>query len=119
MGVLDFLTGVSETLLDTYGTDVKIVRTTRTYDPLTGRVSDSNDAEVTVKGRPDVFEASEVDGEVVRSGDVRITVAGDALSNDPAVGDRVEVDSDTYELVRIVRTLATDDVAIYELHCRR
>lgn len=99
MGTLDFIPGIVKSVLNVFGTDAAL----------------NGDA---VKVRLEGFEFDAIDGVVVHDGDVRITVPAQGLTSEPQVNDHIEVAGQPWRVVSIRRPYATDDVALYELHCR-
>ena len=118
MGLLDgALRAVSKTVLDTFGTSVTVTRVVRSaYDPEDGDWTETTTA-VTLNGRLDEHMVYELTDEI-RATDQKLTVPAIDLSFVPGVADRVTIGSDTYGVVNVKQTLATDSAAIYELAIR-
>jgi len=118
MGLLDSaLRSVSKTILDTFGTAVTVTQVVQSaYDPEDGNWTETTTA-VSCNGRLDEYMAYEVGGDI-RATDQKLTVPAIDLTFTPGVGDRVTVGSNTYGVVSVKETLATDSAAIYELAIR-
>ena len=92
--------------------------TTGTFDTGTGVISGASDADVTVKAVVTGYKDKQIDGQIIRSGDKQVMIAGSALTTAPKTNDIV-VDSGDYKIVNIETIQPGDTVLIYKLQVRK
>lgn len=90
------------------------------YDPVTGEGSESICKTLTVKASPAIdFEQRYIDGDSVRRGDVRIFLAAKGLAFVPVIDMLVEFDTFKFKVIAILPLHSGEQVAAFELQCRR
>lgn len=115
MGMLDALVGVSEKLHARAGLLVTLRRqATGAYAPATLTATQTPTDEA-VRAAPMSYGAHEVIGPR-QAGDLRFTMY---TATAPSVDDEIVHDSLVYNIVDVTRQYATDNVAYYEVWCRR
>lgn len=90
------------------------------YDPATGEGFESIVKTLTVKASPPIdFQQQYVNGDSVRRGDVRIFLAAKGLAFIPIIDMLVEFDSEKFKVISVLPLHSGEQVAAYELQCRR
>lgn len=105
-------------LLATYGEAVTITTppTTPAFNPITGAAqTPSGGGTITGFGYPSAYRKSEIDGDVIKAGDIRLLL--EKTSDRPAVNYTIVVDSKTYRIqaVQTIRKSGADVIYICQL----
>lgn len=109
---------LAEKLIDgTFGFDATHRRVTRTYDPTTGKNTESN-ADTTIKiTPPSPYEQRRIDGTVIQIGDQRVMISS-ASGIVPVTGDKMIIAGSTWQIVGISPIVSGEQTAAYELQLR-
>lgn len=84
------------------GTDVTITReVAASFDPTTGQTTPGADIVATGKGVQTRYSNRDIDGTVIKRGDMRLDVAASGLSVEPEQNDSVEIDSVDWIVVNV------------------
>lgn len=89
---------------------------TPAFDPITGAPQTPSASEVvTGNGYPSAYKKSEIDGEVIKAGDIKLIL--EKVSRRPEVNATATVDSKTYRIqdVQLVRKSGADIIYICQL----
>ena len=107
-------------LIERYGMTATIRRKTSVYDPATGKTGDAT-RDFTIKiSPPEGFREGLIDGELVRAGDLRTSMAaqGAPLVPEP-VTDTAIIDGESWTLLRVDPLFSGRKAALYTLHLRK
>jgi hypothetical protein len=97
-------------LLTEHGEAISFTIESATFDPDTGAKTSSTSTVAGV-GYPSQYRKSDIDGSVIRQGDIRLVTG--KLDQRPQVGWLVEVDSVTYRVMDVVPIRASGADIIY------
>lgn len=89
---------------------------TPAFDPITGAAqTPSASATVTGNGYPSGYKKTEIDGEVIKAGDIKLIL--EKVTQRPEVGATAMVDAKTYRIqdVQLVRKAGADIIYICQL----
>jgi hypothetical protein len=113
----DLLTAVKE-LSDELGKSLVFETVTKTGDPTTGIVTESNSVSNTIVAA--IFNAEEkyVDGDLIRKGDLQTVLPAQSIAFTPIKGMKVTFDSETWETVRVDKIWADEFVVAYMVFMR-
>lgn len=119
MGVLDApLRAVAKTLVPKFGTTTGAIVRDGTYDEATDTVGSPTEYSCSVVFES--FAAHLVDGDVVQEGDQIAHVAAADLTITPTPAtDALQVGTETWDVVRVMRVQPGATVILYSLHVRR
>lgn len=85
------------------------------YDPIEGAK-----AMHTVNALISMFEAKEIDGTLIQTDDVKITIPADGLSVEPSTADTIEADGPVkYEIMDVMPLKPAGIVLMWALQCRK
>lgn len=90
---------------------------TPAYDPITGAAqTPSTSTTVTGNGYPSGYNKGEIDGEVIKAGDIKLIL--EKVTQRPSVSSTATIDSKTYRIqdVKVIRKAGAD--IIYICHLR-
>jgi hypothetical protein len=112
-------TGLASTatrLINKFGGDVTLrIKTEGTYNPITGANTDTF-ADTVVQGVKLNFVNSDIDGTLIRTGDVKVLIDGlFALTKD----DKIIIGTDQYEIIKPMPLAPGDTRLVTTLQCRR
>ena len=112
-------TGLASTatrLINRFGGNVTLrIKTGGTYDPVTGANTDTF-ADAVVQGAKLNFVNADIDGTLIRLGDVKVLVDGlFTLTQD----DKIIIGSDEYEIINAMPLAPGDTRLITTVQCRR
>lgn len=104
-------------LLTKYGQSLTFTREVETaFNPTTG--AKTNDLfTFTGYGASFDYQASEIDGELIQSGDIRLTL--EKTSTVPAINDSVRVDDINYRVMDVKKSAPGGVVVKYDLNLRK
>lgn len=110
----------AERLIRAFGKSVTIRRATRSFDPATGKTTETTQDFPAKISPPERFREDLVDGTLVLAGDLRaqLAAAGLAIVPEP-VRDRVVIDGTAWSLLRADPVMSGEQVALYTLHLRK
>lgn len=83
------------------------------YDPTVGP-----DGQYPVNVLLGSFTVKEIDGTLIQSSDVKVTIAADALSIEPTQQDRIEIGGEAHEVVEVMPLKPAGIVLMWVLACR-
>lgn len=110
------MAAVASRLLTDKGQSVTFTReTVGNYDPGTGEETTTSST-FTGYGAAFDYNQSEIDGEVIKSSDIRFVM--EATATAPEIGDTVPVSGDTYRVQAVKPTSPAGTVVIYEVQLR-
>lgn len=113
------ITASASRLLKKLGEPVTLAYTSgATVDPVTGDTTGGTPVTVAAYGYPGRYMANEVDGSIIKSGDIRLTL--EKISTRPQQGWDATVDGKTYRImdVRPVRKSAADVIYICQIRAQ-
>jgi hypothetical protein len=115
----DIFVPLAEQLIDdTFGFAVTHRRVTRTYDPATGKNTNSNsDTSITVTP-PAPYEQRRIDGTVIQLGDQRIMISS-RTGIVPESADLFIIGGVTWQVVAIFPIVSGEQTAAYEVQLRQ
>lgn len=117
----DFYSGlaaVATRLLDTYGQTVTFSRETGgSFDPVLGVYSGQSTSTFTGSGAAFDFNRSEIDGEIIQRGDIRLML--EAVDTKPIIGDACTVNGVDYRVMSVMESSPGGTVTHYELQLRK
>ena len=106
-------------LLGTFGTSLDVrVTTPRDYDPATGKTAGGT-LDYPVKGTVEGYPAAQVGVGNVERGDLKITIAADALPVVPTVANQVVLDGAVWQIEKADTVRSGEAPALYVLQVRR
>lgn len=118
MRALDSLRAPVKKILGTFGTEI-------VYKQWTGAVTDpatsSNVvtyAEHTPKARISSYTSHQTDGEIIQHGDQKVLIAAAEVSFTPSNKDKVVLRGVEHDVVRVKRTMGTDEDVLFEVQAR-
>lgn len=113
----DGLASVAASLLDTYGQSVTFSRNTGgTFDPVLGSYSGQSASSFTGNGAAFDFNKSEIDGEIVQRGDIRLIL--EQTDTKPLIGDKCTVSSVDYRVLAVTESSPGGTVTHYTVQLR-
>lgn len=112
-------TGFVLRLINTYGEDCVFSPkpTTQGYDPYTAEAVDNQSTTYSVKGVPEEYKAQEIDGTVVKIGDIKLHIANTGYT--PAVSDTCLIDSVTYRVMNVDKVRLQGSTVLFTLGLRK
>lgn len=115
----DIFVPLAEQLVDnTFGFNATHRRVTRTYDPATGKNTESN-ADTTVKiTPPSPYNQRQIDGTIVQIGDQWVIMSS-ASGVVPSVTDLFVIGDLTWQVVRIEPIVSGEQTAAYRVQMRQ
>lgn len=107
-------------LVERFGMAVTIRRTASAYDPATGKTTDTT-RDFTVKvSPPERFREGLIDGELVRAGDLRVSMAAEGAPIVPEpITDAAIINGEIWTLLRVDPLFGGQQAALYTLHLRK
>jgi len=109
----------AERLIRTFGTSVTLRRVTRTYDPATGKTTDTAEEFAVKVSPPERFREALIDGSLVKVGDLRAHLPAQGLDIVPEPArDRLVINGKSWSLLRVDPVLSGEQTAFYTLHLR-
>jgi hypothetical protein len=110
------LAATATRLINKFGGDVTLsIKTAGTYNPITGSNGDTFTSSV-VKGVKTNFMNGDIDGTLIRQGDVKVLIDGDVALNQD---DLITVGSDQYEVINAKPLNPGDTRLITTAQCRK
>lgn len=106
-------------LLEQYGEPVSIVfpSATPAFDPITGQPQTPGaSTTITGFGYPSAYRDSEIDGDVIRAGDIRLVL--EKVATAPEVNTSAIVDGKTYRIQSVQKIRRTGSDVIYVCQLR-
>jgi len=114
------LVPVSLDLINSFGKDGTFtVKDSEAYDPSTGVVSVTTSTVVIKMSPPTPYERRYINGDLVKAGDTEVLIAASGLTFTPDEGQKVEFDSETWNVVSVGRLYSGESIAVYRLQLRR
>jgi len=112
------LAAVATRLLDTYGQTVTFSRQTGgTFDPVLGAYSGQSATAYSGSGAAFDYNKSEIDGEIVQRGDIRLML--EAVDTRPIIGDTCTVNGAAYRVMTVMESSPAGTTTHYELQLRK
>lgn len=109
----------AQRLIGSFGQDVTYTDSVKgTYDPVTNTLI-SQKQEYVVKGVRMNYALSNIDGESVKQGDIRLLLEALDLPITPKPGDKISMSEETWEVISLLSTQPGDTVVYYELQLRK
>lgn len=106
-------------LIERLGAELTVTRSTvASFDPSLGYTVPGADLVATGSGVMDSYKSRDIDGTVIRRGDMEIYI-GPELAFEPAVNDTVTVDSVTWNIVNVEQVSPAGTDCLYICHVRR
>lgn len=107
-------------LLGSFGQDVTLVQVTAgTFAPSTNTFSGASTTNTTVKGARLNYHKSQVDGEVIKQGDVRLFIDAVNVATAPTVEDKIKFGSDEWSIQDVTPLQPAGVPVIYDLQLRQ
>ncbi len=107
-------------LIRTYGKPVIIRRVTRSFDPASGKTTETHEDFPATVSPPEHFRETLIDGTLVRAGDLWVELAAEGLAVVPEPArDRIVIDGTTWSLQRVDPVMSGVQTALYTLHLRK
>jgi len=115
----DIFVPLAEQLIDdTFGLSATHRRVTRTYDPATGKNTESNSDTTIVVTPPAPYEQRRIDGTVIQLGDQRVMMSSKA-GIVPESTDIFIISGQTWQAVAIFPIVSGESTAAYEVQLRQ
>lgn len=111
------LAATAKQLLTDKGQVLTFSRITGTYDPEAGEETGASTTTYTGNGASFNYNKSEVDGNIIQRGDIRLLL--EATATEPVNEDTVVIDSIIYTVKNVSPTSPAGTVVMYELQLRR
>jgi len=108
---------IASALLGNFGTPVTLVWIDQQYDPDT-LVTTPVEVVETHRGRVGKYRSEQIDGAVIRVGDVPITLAARDWTRTPTADARVRFQGQEWAIEKVWPTYSGDEVATYVLQAR-
>ena len=110
----------AERLIRAFGKAVTIRRATRSFDPASGKATETHEDFPAKISPPERFRESLIDGSLVRAGDLRAELAAENLAIVPEPArDKVVIDGTAWNLRRVDPVMSGEQTALYTLHLRK
>ena len=108
-------------LIDDLGVNMTFQAATKTYNPATGKTTESSTVNHTWKASPPLeYSDRYIDGDFIRVNDCRIFVADSGITFTPEKGMKVTMaDSTAYDIIRVKRHDSGALTCAWELQLRR
>lgn len=107
-------------LIQKYGQLVELTHKSQTYFPDKGEMVDDEIKYQTVRAVVDEFRVGFQDNTSVQAGDLKVTIAAEALENDPVPGDTVKIGEEVYSIVPpVTPTYVNEQVGVWNLQVRK
>jgi hypothetical protein len=108
-------------LTDEFGKTVTLRRPGETtFDETTGESTTGSPSTQDVAATPPrEYASDQIDGSLIRRGDLRLSVPAKGLTFVPAVFDQVVLDGQTWGIQRVMPKYSGEQAAMYELQVRR
>jgi hypothetical protein len=113
-GALDPLVPAIKTLIDTFGKTVTFYTEAGAYDPATGGLTATETA-VSVTVTPPEPVRDFMSGSDVKRGEIKCSFPAQDLAFTPKLGQRVVIDSQSYNIVRLVPTYTGELIGMYDI----
>ena len=114
----DALGPATESVIETLGRNYTFVTATNSYDPATGANTTSQTSHTAKGTPPESYKIQQIDGDLVRSGDAKILVAG-TVSFAIEAGTLVKFNSQVWTVIDVQSHYSGENVAAYELQLRK
>ncbi|MDH3594423.1 MAG: hypothetical protein OEU09_23545 [Rhodospirillales bacterium] len=106
-------------LIRTFGKSVTLRRLTRTYDPATGKTTDTVEDFAVKVSPPERFREALIDGTLVKAGDLRAHLPAKGLDVVPEPArDRLVIDGKPWSLLCVDPVMSGEQTTFYTLHLR-
>ena len=110
----------AERLIRAHGKTVTIRRVTRSFDPASGKATETHEDFPAKVSPPERFRQALIDGTLVQTGDLRAELAAEDLATVPEPAcDRIVIDGTAWSLVRVDPVMSGEQIALYSLHLRK
>jgi hypothetical protein len=110
----------AERLIRAFGKAVTIRRVTRSFDPASGKATETHEDFPAKISPPERFREALIDGTLVRAGDLRAQLAAEGLTIIPEPArDRIVIDGTAWDLLRVDPVMSGEQTALYTLHLRK
>lgn len=115
----DTARAVAERLIGRFGKTVTIRRVIRGFDPATGKTTETTRDFTARVSPPERFREHLIDGTLVKAGDLQAQLAakGAPVVPEPA-RDRIVIDGESYQVLRVDPVTSGEEAALYTLHLR-
>lgn len=114
------LAQTAKRLIGSNGRDVVLVRFgAGSYDPTTNTFSGAADTTDTIKGVRLKYTNSQIDNEVIKRGDIKMFVEAVNLATPPTVDDKIQIDSEIWDIKDVIPLQPADVAVFYELQLRQ
>lgn len=112
------MTRIATQLISHFGEAMTFSRAVKdAYDPSTGRAQTTNTITFSARCAPENYKKTEIDGQLVQRGDVKLTVY--KTSQVPEVGDIVTFNGADWRVIDVYQVRAQGMDVIYELQVRQ
>lgn len=106
--------------IENAGLDVTITRTVvGSFDPTTGGTTAAADIVATASGVQTRYSNRDIDGTVIKRGDMRLLIAASGLSISPEQGDTATSDSIVWQVVNVESIKPSDTAVLYICQVRK
>ena len=110
----------AERLIRAFGKSVTLRRVTRSFDPASGKATETHEDFPAKVSPPQRFREALIDGTLVRAGDLRAELAAEGLAIVPEPArDQVVIDGTAWSLLRVDPVMSGEQTALYTLHLRK
>ena len=114
------LQNTAQRLIGQFGTDWTHRRIVKgTYNPSTNVRTTTSTTDTTVKAARLNYKKSQVIGEVIKQGDIKLVVEAKAFSSPPTVDDEMISGSETWQIVDIIESKPATTSIYYEMQLRK
>ncbi len=113
-GALDGLGQTASDLVTKFGKSAVLTRITLTQNQLTGTSTKATTTEPVIITPPAPFTASRREGSTIQKGDSITSVAALDVA-EPAIGDRLAIGSQVFQIVDVGTVWSGENAALYEL----
>ncbi len=110
---------IDQVIVGEMGADVTLRARTSTFDETTGKTTNT-DVDTVLKGVLQAFRAEQVDGEVVRVGDKRVTLSSAQAPSEPVAGrDKILIGAEVFQILTVEAKYTGPDPSAYVCHVRK
>lgn len=115
---LDSLATVAKTLVSQFGKTLTLNRISSfVYDVSSGRAN-ATETQETFKGAVSEYNGREINNSGIQIGDKKILAAAQGFT-EPAIGDEVTIDGETFAILSVQKGYASSTVATYTIQARK
>jgi len=110
----------AKNLIANFGSDVTFLLVENGgYYASTNSFLDSSEVETTLKGVKLNYNLSQVDGEIIKKGDLRLIIEAVSLETNPTVDDKIKFGDDVWEIKSVKILKPANIVLLYDLQLRQ